>query len=75
MKKKVLFSIVGIAIFFIGVAFNSHVEEKKEIDVKKVEAKAYTPPEKIKADIWRCEYRDGHTICHNDGSRSCLFDC
>ena len=38
MKRKVLFSIVGIALFAVAIGFNSQKEEPSDIVVKNIEA-------------------------------------
>lgn len=49
MKKKVIFSIVAIALFAIAVVFNTNTEanqQQKEANVEAInEANAYEPPQ------------------------------
>ena len=38
MKKKILFSIVAVALFAVAMALNSQRKEKKEFNIKNAEA-------------------------------------
>jgi hypothetical protein len=67
MKKKVLFSIVGIALFAITIAFNTNTEanqQQKEANVEAIsEANAYKPPQDT-----RCMKYDGPcSLTDDDG--------
>jgi uncharacterized alpha/beta hydrolase family protein len=42
MKKKVLFSIVAVALFAVAMAFNSQKDENEDLTVKNIEALAQT---------------------------------
>jgi len=42
MKKKVLFSIVAVALFAVAMAFNSQGNETEDLTVKNIEALAQT---------------------------------
>ena len=44
MKKKVLFSIVGIALFAMAIGFGLNNKQEEEIEVKNVEALADVNP-------------------------------
>jgi hypothetical protein len=67
MKKKVLFSIVGIALFAIAVAFNTNSkadQQQKDANVEAIsEANAYKPPQDT-----RCmKYSASCTLTDDDG--------
>ena len=66
MKKKVLFSIVGIALFAMAIGFGFS-KSKTSNNLKKNEVKAKIPKDGSMSCLWGCNTAGNSCYCHLQG--------
>jgi len=66
MKKKILFGIVGVALFAVALAFNVQQQEKSDLMLKNVEALA----EKVPHNECGC-----YVCSPSNSNNACRLDC
>jgi hypothetical protein len=78
MKRKVLFSIVGIALFAVAFAFSANENQGKNLKAENIEALANAGSGGFPGccdNIWQVTYTIGNIKCTTGGSYKCPICC
>ena len=77
MKKKVLFSILGIALFAVVIGFGVNDRQEENLEVKNIEAlaKQHMKYPVCCDDIWSVTYSTSKISCTTGGGYDCPLCC